>query len=109
LLNDGKKMPRSSAPGSDSLGPVRLPTKAISSSGEADGAYMWQYASKKDGSFGAGDRLLLAAHQAEREDARHRHDDGCRILLYACTPIGIQVFRSDRPALRRHHGPSKKR
>ena len=57
-----------------------------------DGAYLWAVRLEKDGSFGPGDRYYsLRTKPNERMHvAAMTMDAG--YLLYACTPIGIQVF-----------------
>jgi enterochelin esterase family protein len=60
--------------------------------GEADSAYLWAVRIEKDGSLGPGDRYYSLRKKPKEKmpvaamtmDAGH--------LLYACTPIGIQVF-----------------
>lgn len=60
--------------------------------GESDGAYLWAVRIEKDGSFGPGDRYysLRTKPNEKLPVAAMTMDAG--FLLYACTPIGIQVF-----------------
>ena len=60
--------------------------------GEADGAYLWAVRIEKDGSFGPGDRYysLRTRPNEKMHVAAMTMDAG--YLLYACTPLGIQVF-----------------
>ncbi len=60
--------------------------------GEADGAYLWAVRIEKDGSFGPGDRYysLRTRPNEKLYVAAMTMDAG--YLLYACTPLGVQVF-----------------
>jgi hypothetical protein len=60
--------------------------------GEADGAYLWAVRIEKDGKFGPGDRYysLRTRPNEKMHVAALTMDAG--YLLYACTPLGIQVF-----------------
>jgi hypothetical protein len=60
--------------------------------GEADGAYLWAVRIEKDGSFGPGDRYYsLRTKPNEKMHVTAMVMDA-GYLLYACTPLGIQVF-----------------
>jgi hypothetical protein len=60
--------------------------------GEAGGAYLWAVRIEKDGTFGPGDRYYsLRTRPNERMQVTAMTMDA-GYLLYACTPIGIQVF-----------------
>jgi gluconolactonase len=60
--------------------------------GEADGAYLWAVRLEKDGSFGPGDRYYsLRTRPGEKMHVTAMTMDA-GYLLYACTPLGIQVF-----------------
>jgi hypothetical protein len=60
--------------------------------GEADGAYLWAVRIEKDGTFGPGDRYYsLRTRPNEKMHVMAMIMDA-GYLLYACTPIGIQVF-----------------
>lgn len=60
--------------------------------GESDGAYLWAVRIEKDGGFGPGDRYysLRTKPNEKMHVAAMVMDAG--YLLYACTPLGIQVF-----------------
>ncbi|MBI1833169.1 MAG: SMP-30/gluconolactonase/LRE family protein [Planctomycetes bacterium] len=60
--------------------------------GETDGAYLWAVRIEKDGRFGPGDRYYSLRTKAgvKMHVAAMTMDAG--YLLYACTPLGIQVF-----------------
>ncbi len=60
--------------------------------GEADGAYLWAVRIEKDGKFGPGDRYYsLRTRPNEKMHVTAMTMDA-GYLLYACTPLGIQVF-----------------
>ncbi len=60
--------------------------------GESDGAYLWAVRIEKDGSFGPGDRYYsLRTKPGEKMHVSAMTMDA-GYLLYACTPLGIQVF-----------------
>ncbi len=60
--------------------------------GESDGAYLWAVRIEKDGSFGPGDRYYsLRTVPGEKLPVTGIVMDA-GYLLYACTPLGIQVF-----------------
>jgi sugar lactone lactonase YvrE len=63
--------------------------------GESDGAFLWAVHLEKDGSFGPGDRYYTLRTKAGVAGVKMRvsamtMDAGN--LLFACTPLGIQVF-----------------
>lgn len=60
--------------------------------GYGDDAYLWAYRIEADGKLGKGDRYYSLRHQPEEtmDVAAITLDAG--YLLYACTPLGIQVF-----------------
>ena len=60
--------------------------------GESDGAYLWAVRIEKDGTFGPGDRYysLRTKPGVKMHVTAMTMDAG--YLLYACTPLGIQVF-----------------
>jgi len=59
---------------------------------EADGAYLWAVRIEKNGSFGPGDRYYsLRTKPNEKMHVTAMVMDA-GYLLYACTPLGIQVF-----------------
>ncbi|MBI2804868.1 MAG: SMP-30/gluconolactonase/LRE family protein [Planctomycetes bacterium] len=60
--------------------------------GESDGAYLWAVRIEKDGSLGPGDRYYsLRVRKGERLPVTAITMDAS-YLLYACTPLGVQVF-----------------
>jgi sugar lactone lactonase YvrE len=60
--------------------------------GESDGAYLWAVRIEKDGSLGPGDRYYsLRTKPNEKMHVTAMVMDA-GYLLYACTPLGIQVF-----------------
>jgi enterochelin esterase family protein len=60
--------------------------------GEADGAWLWAVRIEADGSLGPGDRYYsLRTRPGERMRVTAMTMDAAG-LLYACTPLGIQVF-----------------
>ncbi len=60
--------------------------------GESDGAYLWAVRIEKNGSFGPGDRYYsLRTKPNEKMHVTSMVMDA-GYLLYACTPLGIQVF-----------------
>ena len=60
--------------------------------GEADGGYLWAVRIEKDGTLGPGDRYYsLRTRQDEKMHVAAMTMDA-NYLLYACTPLGVQVF-----------------
>ncbi len=60
--------------------------------GEADGAYLWAVRIETDGTFGPGDRYYsLRTHSKEPLPVAAMVMDA-GFLMYACTPLGVQVF-----------------
>ena len=60
--------------------------------GEADGAYLWAVRIEKDGSFGPGDRYYSLRTKPNEKMHVTAMTMDAGYLLYACTPLGIQVF-----------------
>lgn len=60
--------------------------------GEADGAYLWAVRVEKDGSLGPGDRYYSLRTQPDRKMTVTAMTMDAGYLLYAATPLGIQVF-----------------
>jgi hypothetical protein len=63
--------------------------------GEADGAYLWAVRIENDGSFGPGDRyysLRTKPNEKMHVTAMAIQEVAAGYLLFACTPLGIQVF-----------------
>jgi hypothetical protein len=63
--------------------------------GEADGAYLWAVRIEKDGSFGPGDRyysLRTVPNEKMHVTAMAIQEVNAGYLLFACTPLGVQVF-----------------
>lgn len=61
--------------------------------GPANGAYLWAVRIEKDGSFGPGDRYYsLRTKPIEKTTIVTAMIMDAGYLLYACTPLGIQVF-----------------
>lgn len=60
--------------------------------GETDGAYLWAVRIEKDGSFGPGDRYYSLRTEPNRKNPVTAMTMDAGFLLYACTPLGIQVF-----------------
>ncbi|HZZ80737.1 MAG TPA: SMP-30/gluconolactonase/LRE family protein [Gemmataceae bacterium] len=60
--------------------------------GESDGAYLWAVRIEKDGKFGPGDRYYSLRTRAGEKMSVSAMTMDASFLLYACTPIGIQVF-----------------
>ncbi len=59
---------------------------------EADGAYLWAVRLEKDGSFGPGDRYYSLRTKPNEKMHVTAMTMDAGYLLYACTPLGIQVF-----------------
>ena len=60
--------------------------------GESDGAYLWAVRIEKDGSLGAGDRYYSLRTKPNEKMHVTAMTMDAGYLLYACTPLGIQVF-----------------
>jgi hypothetical protein len=60
--------------------------------GEADGAYLWAVRIEKDGSLGPGDRYYSLRTKPNEKMHVTAMTMDAGYLLYACTPLGIQVF-----------------
>jgi sugar lactone lactonase YvrE len=60
--------------------------------GESDGAYLWAVRIEKDGSFGPGDRYYSLRTKPNEKMHVSAMTMDAGYLLYACTPLGIQVF-----------------
>ena len=60
--------------------------------GETDGAYLWAVRIEKDGSFGPGDRYYSLRTKPNEKMHVTAMTMDAGYLLYACTPLGIQVF-----------------
>ena len=60
--------------------------------GEADGAYLWAVRIEKDGSLGRGDRYYSLRTKPNEKMHVTAMTMDAGYLLYACTPLGIQVF-----------------
>ena len=60
--------------------------------GEADGAYLWAVRIEKDGSLGPGDRYYSLRTKPNEKMHVTAMTIDASYLLYACTPLGIQVF-----------------
>jgi hypothetical protein len=60
--------------------------------GVDDGAYLWAFRLEKNGSFGPGDRYYSLRIKPNEEMYVTAMTMDAGYLLYACTPLGIQVF-----------------
>jgi sugar lactone lactonase YvrE len=60
--------------------------------GEANAAWLWAVRIEKDGSFGPGDRYYSLRTTADEKMPVTAIAMDAGGLLYACTPLGIQVF-----------------
>jgi len=60
--------------------------------GESDGAYLWAVRIEKDGSLGLGDRYYSLRTKPEGKTPVTAMTLDAGYLLYACTPLGVQVF-----------------
>jgi hypothetical protein len=60
--------------------------------GAADGAYLWAVRIEKDGKFGPGDRYYSLRTKPNEKMHVTAMTMDAGYLLYACTPLGIQVF-----------------
>lgn len=60
--------------------------------GTADGPYMWAVRLEKDGSFGPGDRYYSLRTRAGAKMRVTALTLDAGYLLYACTPLGVQIF-----------------
>jgi hypothetical protein len=60
--------------------------------GESDGAYLWAFRIEKDGSLGPGDRYYSLRTKPNEKMHVTAMTMDASYLLYACTPLGIQVF-----------------
>jgi sugar lactone lactonase YvrE len=60
--------------------------------GEADGAYLWAVRIEKDGSLGPGDRYYSLRTEPGKKLPITAMTTDAGYLLYAATPLGIQVF-----------------
>lgn len=60
--------------------------------GESDGAYLWAVRIEKDGKFGPGDRYYSLRTKPNEKMHVSAMVMDAGYLLYACTPLGIQVF-----------------
>ncbi len=60
--------------------------------GESDGAYLWAVRIEKDGSFGPGDRYYSLRTRPNEKLPVSAMTMDAGYLLYACTPLGVQVF-----------------
>ena len=60
--------------------------------GKEEGAYLWAYRIEKDGSLGPGDRYYSLRTKPNEKMHVTAMTMDAGYLLYACTPLGIQVF-----------------
>ncbi len=60
--------------------------------GEADGAYLWAVRIEADGSFGPGDRYYSLRTRPKEPLPVSAMVMDAGFLMYACTPLGVQVF-----------------
>ena len=60
--------------------------------GEADGAYLWAVRIEADGTLGPGDRYYSLRTKPNEKMPVTAMTMDAGYLLYACTPLGIQVF-----------------
>jgi hypothetical protein len=60
--------------------------------GEAHGAWLWAVRLEADGTFGPGDRYYSLRTRRGEETSTTALTMDAGQLLYACTPLGIQVF-----------------
>lgn len=93
FLEEGKKIASLKLAGIQSAACLFLwPDEGHLVIGESDGAYLWAVRIEKDGSFGPGDRYYsLRTRPGEKMTVTAMTMDA-GYLLYACTPLGIQVF-----------------
>lgn len=94
LIGNGKKTARFHLPkGLTAANCITLwPDNGHAVIGESDGPYLWAIRIEEDGSFGPGDRYYsLRTRPGEKMTVTTMTMD-TGYLLYACTPLGIQVF-----------------
>ena len=61
--------------------------------GDADGAYLWAFRIEKDGKLGPGDRYYsLRVKRGEKASGVSALTVDSAGRVYACTPLGVQVF-----------------
>lgn len=60
--------------------------------GEADGAYLWAVRIEADGTFGPGDRYYSLRTRPKEPLPVSAMVMDASFLMYACTPLGVQVF-----------------
>ncbi len=100
----GKKSVSFSPPGKTTSKSLKMPGLASPSCltlwpddghlviGEADGAYLWAVRIEADGTFGPGDRYYSLRTRPKEPLPVAAMVMDASFLMYACTPLGVQVF-----------------